>query len=141
MSTFNRFWIEFIELYKSLPALWKKDSEEYANRYQRKKAYDMMIEKFREIDKDANILAVKKKINNMRTCFRRELNKLRRSEQTALTAKDIYIPSLWYFQNMEFLIDEEDDDPEVTPAKLETLEEIEVIDDEVSNIETRWMGT
>lgn len=137
MATLKNFWIEFIDLYKSLPELWKKDAEEYGNRHIRKKAYEVMVDKYNEIDKEANIYTVKKKINNMRTAFRRELNKMRKSEQTALTPNDVYVPTLWYYSNLEFLIDEMDDDEDMDLAttKMEIMDDINSMDDEVSECE------
>ncbi|XP_005183949.2 uncharacterized protein LOC101890886 [Musca domestica] len=136
MATLKNFWIEFIDLYKSLPELWKKDAEEYGNRHIRKKAYEVMVDKYNEIDKEANIYTVKKKINNMRTAFRRELNKMRKSEQTALTPNDVYVPTLWYYSNLEFLIDEMDDEEEMdlTATKMEIMDDINSMDDEYTTI-------
>ncbi|XP_013113621.1 uncharacterized protein LOC106091604 [Stomoxys calcitrans] len=108
-ATLNKFWIEFIELYKSLPELWKQDSDDYSNRNLRKRAYEVMLAKYHEIDKEANLFAVKKKINNIRTSFRREFNKVKRSQQTATNPNEIYVPTLWYYDHMDFLMDEEDD--------------------------------
>jgi hypothetical protein len=46
--------------------------------------------------KDAIAAFVKRKINNLRSAFRRELNKVLESKTTGLSADDIYVPTLWY---------------------------------------------
>ncbi|XP_061402549.1 uncharacterized protein LOC133338388 [Musca vetustissima] len=133
MATLKNFWIEFIDLYKSLPELWKRDAEEYGNRHIRKKAYEVMVDKYNEIDKEANIYTVKKKINNMRTAFRRELNKMRKSEQNASSPNEIYTPTLWYYSHLEFLIDEMDDEDDMdatTATKMELMDDIGIMNDE-----------
>ncbi|XP_061402538.1 uncharacterized protein LOC133338377 [Musca vetustissima] len=103
------FWIEFIDLYKSLPELWRRSSDEYSNRHLKNTAYEVLLEKYKEIDASANVYTVKRKINNIRTCFRRELSRVKRSEQMALSPKDVYVPRLWYYKNLEFLKDEEEE--------------------------------
>ena len=44
----RRFWIEFIDIYRENPCLWKVKSKEYSDR-----AYDLLVEKMREKDKEA----------------------------------------------------------------------------------------
>uniref|UniRef100_A0A1I8PST2 MADF domain-containing protein n=1 Tax=Stomoxys calcitrans TaxID=35570 RepID=A0A1I8PST2_STOCA len=127
MQPLRKFWIEFIELYKSLPELWKRDSEQYGNKYLKKKAYELMLEKFREIDKEADIVAVKQRISNMRTAFWREVNRIRKSEQMALNPDDVYIPTLWYFRHMEFLLDEEGEPSTEAATTVEADEEEEIV--------------
>lgn len=134
MSALKKFWLEFIDLYKSLPELWKMSSEEYTNRALRNKAYEIMLEKYHEIDKDANVYTVKKRINNIRTAFRRELNRLRRSELEATCPQDIYKPTLWYFKNLEFLIEEgEEENADGGDTTMGAMEDASVIE-EVSHI-------
>uniref|UniRef100_A0A1I8N9X6 MADF domain-containing protein n=1 Tax=Musca domestica TaxID=7370 RepID=A0A1I8N9X6_MUSDO len=122
----KKFWIEFIELYKSLPELWRRSSDEYSNGHLKKKAYEVLVEKYKEIDANANVFAVKRKINNIRTCFRRELSRVKRSEQMAMSPSDIYIPRLWYYKNLDFLKEEEEEvrvmtKPETSLANDKTI--------------------
>ncbi|XP_075162293.1 uncharacterized protein LOC142234971 [Haematobia irritans] len=127
-SSLKKFWIEFIELYKSLPELWKQESEEYSNRHLRNKAYERMRAKLKEIDSEATIYMVKRKISNMRTAFRREYVKIKRSRQVATNPNEVYVPTLWYYHQMEFLIDEEnsyDDVPNYTITASEDVYEDE----------------
>jgi Alcohol dehydrogenase transcription factor Myb/SANT-like. len=45
----KKFLTEFIELYKSLPCLWKIKSKDYVDRNKKNAAYDLMVEKLREV--------------------------------------------------------------------------------------------
>lgn len=109
MSDNNKlFWSEFLQLYQSLPVLWKVKSEDYSNRVLKTKAYDIMIEKLKEIDPTANREKVTRKINSFRCNYRRDLRKIKQSEETAVGADDIYQSTLWYFDQLRFLDDQED---------------------------------
>ena len=92
---------EFIELYKSQPAAWKIGSDLYKNDYEKMESWNILLDKYREIDPDATIKTVKKKINSLRSNYRRELNKIKSSEKTG----QYYETTLWYFDLMDFLND------------------------------------
>jgi hypothetical protein len=59
--------------------------------------------------KDANTAFVKRKINNLRTVFRRELNKVLKSKTTGSSVNEIYIPTLWYYDLLSFTTEDESD--------------------------------
>jgi hypothetical protein len=44
-----------------------------------------------------------KKINSLRSCFRKELKKAKDSKTSGAGADDTYTPSLWCFQELLFL--------------------------------------
>ncbi|XP_063836632.1 uncharacterized protein LOC135085761 isoform X1 [Ostrinia nubilalis] len=96
---------ELIELYRNLPCLWDMRSEDY--RFVKKKnlAWGMLLEKLKEIDPDANIYSVKRKIDNLRNGYKRELKKVRKSLQQSKSEEDVHEPSLWYFKLLDFLSD------------------------------------
>jgi len=71
------FILEFIELYKLHPCLWKIKWKEYSNRNMKDRAYGVLIEKMKEIDKDANRDTVVKKINSLRSAYRKEIKKIK----------------------------------------------------------------
>uniref|UniRef100_A0A182VZ77 MADF domain-containing protein n=1 Tax=Anopheles minimus TaxID=112268 RepID=A0A182VZ77_9DIPT len=88
---------EFIQLYKSFPCLWDSTAKEYLDRGEKKKAYDRLVQKYQEIDNNANRNTVAKKINVLRTCYRRELSKLNNR------GDNVNKPTLWYFDLLSFL--------------------------------------
>lgn len=49
-SLSKQFLIEFIDLYKSLPALWKVKSKEYSDRNKKNETCALMIEKLKEVN-------------------------------------------------------------------------------------------
>jgi len=97
------FWHEFIALYRTFPELWKIKSEVYKNRIKKDAAYEKLAEKMKEIDPQANRDLVRNKINSLRTSYRRELKKIKSSQKSGAGTDDIYEPSLWYFNEIDFL--------------------------------------
>lgn len=115
---------EFIDIYQTEECLWKVKCKEYHNRDKRNAAYGKLIEKLRETTPDADRDMVVKKINNLRTTYRKELKKVQASKKSGAGAYDVYVPKLWYFENLAFLHDQE------TPR--EGLTNIEENESEVS---------
>jgi hypothetical protein len=63
------FILDFIEVYRSLPALWNVKSKNYSNRI--KKPYEHLLRKYREIFLDAYKSQQIKKLNSLRNKFRK----------------------------------------------------------------------
>ncbi|XP_022181454.1 uncharacterized protein LOC111041489 [Myzus persicae] len=103
----EEFWREFISLYRSLPATWKVKSDLYKNRILKEDGYVQLTNKLKEIDLTADINATKKKINTLRSNYRRELKKVVASKKSGAGIDDVYLPSVWYFNELEFLRDHE----------------------------------
>ena len=106
----EEFWREFIHLYRSLPATWKIKSDLYKNRILKQECYEQLTNKLKEIDPLADINTTKKKkkkINTLRSNYRRELKKVMASQKSGAGTDDIYLPSVWYFDELEFLRDHE----------------------------------
>ena len=99
--------LKFIELYKSYECLWRIKSKEYSNRILKDKAYVEMVHFVKEIDSSANRETVTKKINALRTNFRKELKKVESSKTSGAGEEDIYVPKLWYYHELMFLRDQE----------------------------------
>lgn len=98
----KKFWSEFFELYKSLPALWDLKHPDYSHRDFKVEGYNKLVIKLKELYPDANRDLVVGKINTYRTSFRKELRKLRDYKKKGITIT----PTLWYFDNLSFLIDQ-----------------------------------
>lgn len=111
MSDFRQcgreFLLEFIELYRTLPSLWKIKSHEYSDRIIKNKAYETLLTKLKEVDPKCSIVTVKKKIDSLRGSFRKELKKINSSSKSGAATDDIYKPHLWYFDHLLFLSDQE----------------------------------
>ncbi|CAG2063878.1 unnamed protein product, partial [Timema podura] len=104
----QQFVAEFIEVYRSLPCLWRTKSRDYYNKALRSEGYKRLVDKWREVNPGADRDFVIKKINNLRSAFRREMNKVKASMKDRDPASDaVYSPHLWYYELLLFTADEE----------------------------------
>ncbi|XP_076034492.1 uncharacterized protein LOC143021096 isoform X1 [Oratosquilla oratoria] len=104
-SADKEFWTEFIELYKEHPCLWKVKSKDYTDKGKRNCAYDVLVAKLREKERSATRDTVARKINNLRSSYRKELKKVKTSKKSGAAAENVYIPALWYFDLLHFIKD------------------------------------
>ncbi|KAH8366985.1 hypothetical protein KR084_012232 [Drosophila pseudotakahashii] len=79
-----------------MPELWLVRSKLYRDRRLKDESYGRLLGLMRVSDSHANIHTLKRKINNFRTSYRRELRKVLESDNN-------YVPSLWYFKELDFL--------------------------------------
>lgn len=103
----HNFLEEFIEMYKSFPCLWQVKNKDYSDRNKKNVAYEELIKKYKEIDTMANKETVTKKINSLRSVYKKELKKVRASEISGTGEENVYKPSLWYFDLLDFLNDQD----------------------------------
>ncbi|MPC57844.1 hypothetical protein E2C01_051832 [Portunus trituberculatus] len=103
----QEFWLDFIECYRSFLSLWKIKSEDYKNRNLKGNCYKQLVEMLKEHIPTATKDLVCKKINAFRTSYRRELKMVIKSEKSGAGSDDIYKPSLWYYDALGFLRDQE----------------------------------
>ncbi|XP_061380752.1 uncharacterized protein LOC116775412 isoform X3 [Danaus plexippus] len=103
----REFLIGCIELYRDLPALWQTKSKLYHDRDKKNTAYDILLAKYNEMFPRATKEDLKKKINSLRTNYRKELKKHVNSMKSGAGADSVYEPTLWYFKEMNFLRDQE----------------------------------
>ncbi|XP_064619485.1 uncharacterized protein LOC135482929 [Lineus longissimus] len=107
----RQFMLTCIELYRELPALWKVKSKEYSDRNKKDAAYQTLLEKYRKRYPKASRDDLTKKLNSLRTNYRKELNKVQQSSKSGAGTDEVYESTLWYFDAMDFLQDQE------TPSK------------------------
>lgn len=98
---------EFISVYESEKCLWKIKSPEYHDRMKKEAAYGRLVEVWKEVDANCTKATVLKKINNLRSSYRKELKKVRESTRSGSSREDVYIPKLWYYNLLQFLDDQE----------------------------------
>lgn len=100
--------VQFIEIYKSHPCLWKVKSRDYTDRSLKTKAYDKLVEFCKTINPQANREYVAKKIQSFRASFRKEYRKLKDSmRENSNKSLKVYTPRLWYFDLLLFTTDQE----------------------------------
>lgn len=73
----------------------------------KKADYETLLSKYKEMFPKASKDDVKKKLNSLRTNYRKELKKYLQSMKSGSSADDIYQPTLWYLNEMVFLQDQE----------------------------------
>ncbi|XP_047738613.1 uncharacterized protein LOC108669816 isoform X4 [Hyalella azteca] len=115
------FSTKFIEEYRKLPCLWKVRCSEYSNKWRRDEAWEHLVGITREKEVNADLNFVKKKVDNIRASFRKELRKIRESTQSGASSDDTYIPTLWYFELFKFTAEQEQ--PRQTMSNLNEGEE------------------
>lgn len=95
--------MQFIELYETLPELWNSSSSAYSNRTKRNNALDKLLVIFKKIKKEAKREDVRKKINTLRSNFRKELKKIEKSQRSGVGAEEVYVPTCWKYYALKFL--------------------------------------
>lgn len=77
--------------------MWLIKSKDYSDRNKKDLAYAELVKKYKEFDSSADRNTVVKKINALRTVYKKELAKVNNSLKSGAGADDVYKPSLWYF--------------------------------------------
>ena len=98
---------DFIALFRDSPCLWQTTAKDYHDRTKREAAYQKLVDIMKEVEPLATKDSVIKKINNMRSSFRKELKKIKECTRTGSGADEVYQPKLWYFEQLRFLNDQE----------------------------------
>ncbi|KAL0870104.1 hypothetical protein ABMA27_006260 [Loxostege sticticalis] len=94
---------KFISKMESLPVLWDSTCPDYSNTKKRQKAMGQLVVIYRQIKPSAKLDDVRKKINSLRSNYRKELRKIENSKLSAESEEDVYKPSSWVFYAMQFL--------------------------------------
>ncbi|KAL0858933.1 hypothetical protein ABMA27_011357 [Loxostege sticticalis] len=94
---------ELIYLYKNHPCLWDAKSLDYRCTSKKNLAWRILHAKYRELEPEADLSHLKRKIDNMKSCYQRELRKVNKSLLECTSKDDIHEPTLWYFKLFSFL--------------------------------------
>ncbi|PZC70755.1 hypothetical protein B5X24_HaOG214949 [Helicoverpa armigera] len=65
-----------IDLYKDMPYLWNKNDKNYMNKTIRCEGFEVLLSIYKNVDKNATIKTLKKKIDNLKTNYLKELKKV-----------------------------------------------------------------
>ncbi|XP_069359083.1 uncharacterized protein [Maniola hyperantus] len=130
----KEFLRECIRLYKDLPTLWNVKSKVYYDRDKKDMAYRILLRKYRQWFPKATRNDLKKKLNALRTNYRKELRKYLQSVESE--SDPLYEPSLWYYKEMSFLHNLHKTSGEETESSMDVEQNYAVIldvDEENSN--------
>lgn len=92
--------LELLEVYRSLTALWDLRSPDYTNRQLKSEQYNILYEKYRETHPNATRKDLGRRLNSLRTNYRREYNRVKNGE---ITPEGPYKPTLFYYDALSFL--------------------------------------
>ncbi|KAH8337212.1 uncharacterized protein [Drosophila kikkawai] len=96
LRSYSRHWLtEFIEQYQEEECLWQPKHNDYSNHAARNKSYDRLVEKLKEVEPNPDRAMVVRKINSLRSAFRREFRKT--------SSKNDYETRLWYYDKLLFI--------------------------------------
>ncbi|XP_016986837.1 serine/threonine-protein kinase fray2 isoform X2 [Drosophila rhopaloa] len=87
---------EFISCYRHFTALWDSSSTDYLSKQKKEPGYQELLKILRRVNGGCSVQDVKRKINSLRCCYRREIKKIQASDNG-------YQPRLWWFHLMDFL--------------------------------------
>ncbi|XP_063794617.1 uncharacterized protein LOC134949833 [Pseudophryne corroboree] len=107
MDANREFWAGFIDLYQANECLWRVGTRDYANRGKKNLAYQQLARYSLAQDSGADIKWVKRKIQNLRTVFLKEHRKYKDSQRSGAGSDQVKKPTLWYYDLMKFVLDEE----------------------------------
>ena len=94
-----------IEKFRERPLLWDSKHPHYSNRDQRKAALAEIARYLQTWVPGCTGNMVKNKMNNLRAAYRAKRRELR-EQRSGAAARQSTLPSLWYYQEMEFLGDQ-----------------------------------
>lgn len=120
------FLVEFIEAYRNFPCLWQIKSNEYKDRNKKNRAYEELLNKYKEVDQSATIQTVKTKIDSLRGSFRKEIRKIKDSLRSGAGEDEVYKPHLWYYEHLLVLLDQGTPRQSVSSHDTECLHNNEV---------------
>ncbi|KAL0840718.1 hypothetical protein ABMA28_015906 [Loxostege sticticalis] len=94
---------EFILTYEAIPELWDTTNPHYTNKYRRNENLAKLLPILNKMKPNATLEDVKKKINSLRSNYRREIKKIMASKESGAREDEIYVPKIWYFPYLHFL--------------------------------------
>lgn len=93
----------FIKTYETLSVLWNRSHPKYSNKFKRNAALGKLLQIFIKLKPGATIMDVRRKINSLRSNYRKELKKILSSKSSGASADNVYSPTSWVFYALKFL--------------------------------------
>lgn len=93
----------FIETYEGLPVLWNPTDANYKNKIKRNAALARLLSVYGQCKPGATIADVRRKINTLRSNYRKELKRIEDSKRSGTGADDVYSPTSWVFHALKFI--------------------------------------
>lgn len=103
MDADKEFLTEFITCYEMHRCLWDISMPEYICKEKKNVAYKELLGCMLKYKKNGTIVDVKRKINTIRSSYRRELKKIKSSECSGAGVENVYQPKVWWFAACNFL--------------------------------------
>ncbi|XP_046399332.1 uncharacterized protein LOC124165851 [Ischnura elegans] len=109
MSFWSRYCLlQFIEKYRGHGSIWKIKAKEYRNRDMREAAYQDLLNFVKKVDPQAAKDSVVKKNKQLTEFIQKRAEKIICSQKSGMGTEDAYVPKLWYFNELNFLRDQEE---------------------------------
>lgn len=84
---------EFLLLYKAFPCLWDCKNDYYKDKGTREKAWDVLLNQYKTMAPDANKDTLKRKIDMMKSSYKRELKKVSTYRISTIALQSLNIDS------------------------------------------------
>ncbi|XP_063384431.1 uncharacterized protein LOC134670552 [Cydia fagiglandana] len=107
---------QFITEFETLSELWNSQHTDYTNKLKRQKGYNKLLTIFKRYKPNATVDDVRKKINSLRSNYRRELRRIAETHRNG----DVYTPRSKSFKLLSFLYDTEM--PDYTEQSPQTVD-------------------
>ncbi|XP_046811245.1 uncharacterized protein LOC124420885 isoform X2 [Lucilia cuprina] len=121
MENNKTFWMEFLDIYQAHPELWNFKSDDNKNEQLKESAYNILLQKMKELMPEATRDLVLKKLNVFRSSYRRENRKVKDSMRSGSSQADIYKPKWLFYEKLKFLDNKEDDNIAISPFDYDTF--------------------
>ena len=82
--------------------MWNTETKEFLDNNVKARAYEILVQKFKEVDPNANKDRVLRIIDYMKKCYFREIKKIKGLSQSSFE-EDVRSSQMWYFHLLHFL--------------------------------------
>lgn len=93
---------EFILNLEALPEVWDSSTKMYKDAIKRGEAYRKLLQVYKKNKNDATVDDVKKKINSLRSNYRKEFKKIVQSKRSGAGTDEMYTPKSWVYHLLQF---------------------------------------